>query len=87
VSDLNLTTVAEAEDRAQALLRQAAVSSPAGEIVVPVNCGQELYDVVSVTDARAGLAAAPRRVSGMSLRYSRASKVPVYQMRLRLSAV
>ena len=85
--DLNLTTVAEAQSRADALLREAAMSSPAGEIVAPVNCGQELYDVVSVTDARAGLIAASRRVTGMSAHYSRAAKSPVYQMRLRLGAV
>jgi len=86
VHDLNLTVASDAQARAEALLRKAAMASLGGEIVVPVNSGQELYDVVSVTDARAGLSAAPRRVSGMSLHYSRAGK-PVYQMRLRLGAV
>jgi hypothetical protein len=86
VHDLNLTAAEEAQARADALLREAAMASLAGEIVAPVNCGQELYDVVSVTDARAGLSAAPRRVNGMSLHYSRTGK-PLYQMRLRLGAV
>jgi hypothetical protein len=62
------------------------MASLEGEITVPVNCGQELYDVVSVTDARAGLDTAPRRVAGISLRYSRADKA-VYRMRLRLGGV
>ena len=38
-------------------------------MLVPVNCGQQLYDVIEVTDARAGLAAAKRRVLGMTLVY------------------
>jgi hypothetical protein len=86
VHDLNLTTGADAQARADASLRRAAMASLDGEIVVPVNCGQELYDVVSVTDTRAGLDAAPRRVTGMSLHYARVSK-PIYQMRLRLGSV
>jgi hypothetical protein len=56
------------------------------EIAVPVNCGQELYDVVEVSDTPAGLSAARRRVTGISLRYSRGAR-PVYEQRLRLSGV
>src|SRR5436189_47748 len=41
-----------------------------GEITVPVNCGQELYDVVEVTDVGAGLSTARRRVLGIAMRYS-----------------
>jgi hypothetical protein len=87
VQDLNLTTAADAQSRADALLRQAAMASRAEEIVAPPNCGQELYDVVTVTDGRAGLDAALRRVTGLSLRYSRDAAKPTYEMRLRLGAV
>jgi hypothetical protein len=87
VHDLNLGTTAEAQSRADAPLREAAMASRSEEIAVPVNCGQELYDVVTLTDARAGLGAAPRRVTGMSLQYSRVAAKPVYEMRLRLGAV
>lgn len=87
VQDLNLTTAADAQSRSDALLREATMASRAEEIVVPANCGQELYDVVTVTDARAGLNAASRRVTGLSLRYSRSSADPTYAMRLRLGAV
>ncbi|MGA2285001.1 MAG: hypothetical protein ABSG55_01860 [Dehalococcoidia bacterium] len=87
VQDLNLTTTADAQSRADTLLRQAAMASRAEEIVVPPNCGQELYDVVTVTDGRAGLDAAPRRVTGLSLRYGRDTAKPTYEMRLRLGAV
>ena len=78
VNDLNLTTTAETQSRAEALLREAAMASLEGEVLVPVNCGQELYDIVSVTDERAGLSAALRRVAGLSLHYSRTGKNPTY---------
>jgi len=50
-----------------------------------VNCGQELYDVIEVTDAVAGLSAAKRRVLGLALRYSAAAGT--YEQRLRLGGV
>ena len=53
---------------------------------MPVNCGQELYDVVEVTDAGAGLSAARRRVAGLAMRYS-TGKRPVYEQRIALGAV
>jgi len=87
VDDVNLSTIEETQNRAEALLREATMSSLSGEIVAPVNCGQELYDVISVTDERAGLSAAPRRVTGLSLHYSRTAKAPVYRTSLRLGAV
>ncbi len=86
VHDLNLTTADDLQGRADALLRKAEMQSLDGEVVVPVNCGQELYDVVTITDPAAGLSEARRRVLGISLRYSRAA-APIYQMRLRLGAV
>jgi len=83
--DTNLSTVAAAEDRASAMLRRAALAATGGEITVPVNCGQELYDVVEITDAAAGLAAARRRVLGLSLRYSAGRGV--YQQRVLLGGM
>jgi hypothetical protein len=87
VQDLNLATADQLQQRVDALMRRAAMSSLDGEITVPVNCGQELYDVVTVTDPAAGLSEARRRVLGISLHYSRAGAAPLYQMRLRLGAV
>jgi hypothetical protein len=83
VHDLNVTSVAQAEDRGDAVLRKAALAAANGEIAVPVNCGQELYDVIEVTDAGAGLSAARRRVLGIDLRYSTGPR-PLYEQRLRL---
>jgi hypothetical protein len=50
-----------------------------------VNCGQELYDVIEVTDAVAGLSAAKRRVLGLDLRYS-TGKRAIYEQRILLGA-
>ena len=86
VDDRNLTTVAEVEDRADAVLRKAEIRSASGEITVPVNCGQELYDVVEVTDAVAGLSAAKRRVLGLALEYATGERA-VYRQRIALGAV
>ena len=85
VDDRNLTTVAQVETRADTVLRAAAVAGMSGEILVPVNCSQELYDVIEVTDAASGLAAARRRVLGIALRYSTGQR-PVYERRISLAA-
>ncbi|HSP55046.1 MAG TPA: hypothetical protein VLS25_05605 [Dehalococcoidia bacterium] len=85
VVDTNLTTVAQAESRGDALLRDAAIGAAGGEITAPVNCGLELYDVIEVTDLLAGLTAARRRVLGLGLRYSAARGL--YEQRVRLGGV
>jgi len=87
VHDLNLDTVARAQDRADGELRHQEIASSGGEIVVPVNCGQELYDVISITDQSAALTDAQRRVLGLVMRYSAGGRVPVYEQRLSLGAV
>ena len=87
VHDLNLDTVARAQDRADAEMRHQEIGSSSGEIVVPVNCGQELYDVISITDESAGLTDARRRVLGLSMRYSPGGRAPAYEQHLSLRAV
>jgi hypothetical protein len=85
--DANLTDAADATDRAAALLRDAALTTRSDSITVfGVHCGIELYDVIDVTDAAAGLAATPRRVLGYTWRFSTGTK-PRYDMTLTLSAV
>ncbi len=85
VSDRNIATVAEAAARGQACLRRAEIEAFGGAIAVPVNCGQQLYDVVSVTDGRAGLNAARRRVLGITTVYR--PRRGEYHQSLRLGAV
>ena len=85
VEDRNIGTVAEAHQRGQAILRQSEIEAVDGSILVPVNCGQQLFDVIDITDGRAGLAAEKKRVLGISLEFS-----PIrgeYAQRLRLGAV
>ncbi len=85
VHDINLETLAQAEERGDAELREAEISAKGGEILVPTNCGQDLYDVIEITDERAGLSSARRRVLGITLRYS--TREPRYEQRLRLGGV
>ncbi len=87
VFDLNLDTQADAETRAAIALRQESLSLPLGELVTPVHCGQDIYDVVTVTDPGAGLDAVDYRVAGVRVRYSREGRTPVYEQRLLLSKV
>jgi len=47
----------------------AAMEAEDLEISVPLNCGAEVYDVVTVTDAVVGLSAAKRRVLSIGFRY------------------
>jgi hypothetical protein len=86
VVDKNLSTAVQAEARADAVLRHAAMGSQGGEITVPVNCGQELYDVIEITDAAANLVGARRRVMAVSLRYA-AGRWPAYEQRITLGGV
>jgi hypothetical protein len=85
LEDRNIDTVARAQERGDAYLRHAEVASAGGSIMVPANCGQQLYDVIDITDSRAGLNAAKRRVLGFVLAYS--PRRGEYRQRLHLGAV
>jgi hypothetical protein len=85
LEDRNIETVAGAQQRGEAYLREAEIKSASYAILVPVNCGQQLYDVVEVTDARAGLTAEKMRVLGLSLVYH--PHRGEYSQRLYLGAV
>ncbi|GEM_PF-282338 len=87
IHDLNLNTIEKAQERSQAELRHEAMTSIGGEILVPVNCGQELYDVIDITDGWAGLTQAKRRVLGLMLHYTTKGMVSRYEQRLRLGGV
>ncbi len=85
VEDRNLDTVARAEDRGEACLREAEMESDGGTIRVPVNCGQQPYDVIDITDTRAGLSSAKRRVVAIAMVYR--PQRGEYEQRLSLGAV
>ena len=85
--DDNLTTQPRVDARAQTLLRQSALASDLGEVVAPVNAGQEVGDVIELTDATAGLDATHARVTALRLRYIRGGARPRYDLTLSLSEV
>ncbi len=85
LEDRNIDTVAKAQARGEAYLRQSEIASADGPIRIPVNCGQQLYDVIDITDARAGLNAEKKRVLGLSLVYN--PHRGEYEERLLLGAV
>ncbi|MCJ7744180.1 MAG: hypothetical protein MUO99_06425, partial [Dehalococcoidales bacterium] len=85
VADRNIDTVTEAEQRGQAHLRESEIESAGGNILVPVHCGQQLYDVIDITDSRAEVSAKKKRVLGLTLIYQPAKGE--YQHRLTLGAV
>ncbi len=85
VEDQNIGTVAEAGARGSAYLREADIASLGGTLIVPPNCGQQLYDVIDITDSRAGLSAAKRRVVGIVIGYR--PDLGNYRQRLSLADV
>jgi len=70
-ADRNLTTAADALDRATAISRLHTIASRSDAIRTPVHAGLELHDVIDITDARAGLSAAKRRVTALRMTYER----------------
>jgi hypothetical protein len=85
VEDQNIDTVAQAEQRGEAYLREAEIESGGGTILVPVNCGQQIYDVIDITDVRAGLSGEKMRVLGVVLLYEPLRGA--YEQKLSLGAV
>ncbi len=85
VHDINLDTSAEAHARGEAILRHSTIEGLNGYILVPLNCGQELYDVIDITDALAGLSAAKRRV--LSLHHLYDTQKGVYTLKIGLGNV
>ncbi len=85
LEDRNIASVSQAEQRGEAYLRHAEIAATSGTIRIPPNCGQQLYDVIAITDQRAGLSSVKKRVTGIILTYN-----PLrgeYEERLLLGAV
>jgi len=68
--DPNLQSAARAQERADAILRKASLRAERGNLVIPPNVGQELYDVVTVTDKRCGITNKKYRVMDIDVNYS-----------------
>ncbi len=87
VHDLNLNTSQKAVAQVARELRHQTMSSDRGEITVPANAGQELYDVVDVTDPAAGMQAIKRRVMGLRTEYRTNGNRPGFTQTLYLGNV
>ncbi len=85
LEDRNIGSISQAEARGDAHLRGAEIDSAYGLIRIPANSGQQLYDVIEITDGRAGLDAQKKRVLGLILSYNPGRGE--YQHRLLLGAV
>ena len=85
MEDKNIGSVDEAQQRGQTILRDAEIGTTDGYIVVPVNCGQQLLDIIVVTDERAGFTAQNKRITGITLDYR--PQLGEYTQRLRLGMV
>ena len=70
LEDRDIDTVAKAQARGEACLREAEIEATGGRIRVPVNCGQQLDDVIDITDNQAGLDAEKKRVLRLTLVYN-----------------
>jgi len=85
LEDRNIESIASAEARGEAYFRGVEMAAVNGAILITVNCGQQLYDVVDITDSRTGLSTAKRRVNGLTLVYS--PQRGEYRQRLLLGGV
>jgi hypothetical protein len=83
LSDRALTTSAEAQSRAAASLRRAALGHTVARITVAPHAGQEPGDVIEVTDTSMGWAARRFRVLAVRLDYARTPRGR-YEMTLAL---
>ncbi len=82
--ELAIPTEAQAADVASAVLAKMRLGKQRGVILIPYNCGQELWDVVELTDKGANQEAVKYRVVGLRFEYN--SRQARYEHRLILGA-
>ncbi len=82
--DLSIPTDTMAGEVASAVLQKMRLTKARGFILIPPNCGQELWDVVQVTDAGANQAEIKFRVVGIRFEYN--PKQARYEHKLILGA-
>jgi hypothetical protein len=81
----DLLTAALAEDVAQAALARQRIDAASGSLLLPPNCGQELWDVVRINDTPCGQSDADYRITALRLVYD--ARAGDYYHRLTLGAV
>jgi hypothetical protein len=65
IDDINIGSVEAGEDRGEAALRRSSMEAAGGYIEIHPNCGQQVYDVIDITDKKAGMANERRRIFGL----------------------
>ena len=70
IPDPAIPTTAQAGDVASAVLSKMRLHGKGGVILIPPNCGQELFDVVQISDAGANQSAVTFRVVGIRFEYN-----------------
>jgi len=68
--ELAIPLTAQAAEVAAAILSKIRITTKKGLILIPPNCGQELFDVVQITDSGANQAAVSFRVVGLRFEYN-----------------
>jgi hypothetical protein len=76
----------ECDDRAVSQLRKHNATGKRGEIVTLPNVGLELFDVVTITDSRAGMSGEKYRVRGIEEVFDSTKHPVVYQQTVELGA-
>ena len=82
--ELAIPTTAQATSTAEAILSKMRLTTKRGVILIPPNCGQELFDTVELSDAGANQSAVKFRVVGIRFDYN--PKQAKYEHRLILGA-
>jgi len=83
--DPNLANATRTQERADAILRKHALEALGGQITIPTNVGQELLDVVTLTDARCGITSKKHRIRDIVTAYD--WRKQTYQQKLTLAAL
>jgi hypothetical protein len=84
--ELSVPTDSLAADVAAAMIAKRRLTECSGFIIVPPNCGQELWDVIWINDAPTAQDARLYRVTGILLEYSLRGTKPRLTHRLTLGA-
>jgi hypothetical protein len=82
--EVAIPTDSQAASMAGAVLSKMRLTGKRGVILIPPNCGQELFDVVQISDSGANQSAVTFRVVGIRFEYN--PRQAVYQHKLILGA-
>ncbi len=86
VYDYSYTTDAECDARAVAQLRKHDATTKRGEIITLPNVGLQLFDVITVTDARAGISSEVYRVRGIVETFDTTKPPAIFRQKVELGA-